>query len=283
MDSKKVTKRRSIALRALQSIEIIDLTLDSPIRKDDKQTELKVVTDAETSNPNIEKQLCCVCNEEGVLEIFWIATRKCQHRTCIFCAENLIKNSPTVKVKCFVCEHHLEDEEIRMLLTQQDHVGSNHVNKESLYKELMDLEEQSGYIPNLVVFECEICLMEIDIGDGMTIRNCLHQFCIDCVRGSINNSTDATVKCPATLCENIVEDREIRSLVTQAEFDKYSLKMLQIVESQSSNSFHCKTPDCHGWAIVDDAVVFFICPICSSINCLSCQVCLKLRLMSQPI
>lgn len=84
------------------------------------------------------------------------------------------------------------------------------------------------------------------------------------------------VKCPESGCECIVQDREIRSLLTQEEFDKYSSKILRIAESKSPNSFHCKKANCIGWAICEDDVIFFRCPICSSVNCLQCQVIFRL-------
>lgn len=39
-----------------------------------------------------------------------------------------------------------------------------------------------------------------------------------------------------------------------------------------ANTFHCKTPDCGGWTIYDDDVNVFKCPLCTKINCLTCQV-----------
>lgn len=265
--SRRNVKRRSIAQRAVQqSIEIIDLTLDSPIRNNDKNAEL--------NEPSTFGELLCCCCEALIDVRFHISMKKCSHKRCILCIIQIIKDSPTVRVNCPLCEEVFDDQEIRALLTTDEY--SIHERKDSLYKDLLDLEEQSGYISSLEVFTCDICLLGIEVGDGMMLRNCLHQFCIDCVRGSINNSTEATVKCPADLCDNTIEDREIRALVTQAEFDKYSLRMLKIVESQSSNSFHCKSPNCDGWAFVEDAVSFLRCPICSSINCLSCQVRVKM-------
>ena len=32
-------------------------------------------------------------------------------------------------------------------------------------------------IPNVEPFECPICYGDIDIGEGVTLRECLHNFC----------------------------------------------------------------------------------------------------------
>lgn len=256
-------KRKSIAQRAAEESNdvIIDLTRDeSPIRYNDISIDPK-------KSPNVE---CFSCKTLIDLR-FLIEIRNCPHKRCILCVVQIIKDSPTVLVKCPLCDGHLDDQEIRVLLTTHEY--SIHAKKDSLYEELLDLEEKSGFVPSTTVFTCAICLVEVDVGDGITLRRCLHEFSIDCVRGNIKNSTEpATVKCPADQCEHTIEDREIRALLTQAEFDQHSLRMMQIVESQSSNSFHCKKPNCLGWAFVEDAVSFFKCPVCSSINCLSCQV-----------
>lgn len=153
-------------------------------------------------------------------------------------------------------------------------VASDKENKNSaaLYDQLVELEAQDGVIFNLDTFECEICFCDIGISDGIMIRNCLHQFCIECVRQLIISYEDADVICPASGCESVLQDREIRALLTQTEFDKYLVKTLRIAESKAANSYHCKRADCDGWCIVEDELNMFTCPQCSSDNCLSCRV-----------
>ena len=41
------------------------------------------------------------------------------------------------------------------------------------YKALDDLD----IIPNAEAFECLICMMDIEPGDGVVLRECLHTFC----------------------------------------------------------------------------------------------------------
>lgn len=38
------------------------------------------------------------------------------------------------------------------------------------------------------------------------------------------------------------------------------------------NSYHCKTPDCIGWWIIEDRVNTIVCPVCQISNCLNCKV-----------
>lgn len=289
MTARQRVPRRSIAHRAvLLNSTPIDLTgsdMDSPvgaiapkIEAKKLYDELKEIEESQDVVRNTDEFICCNCFQ--FISIYdGLSIRNCLHEICIVCSRRLILESHTVDVKCPIvnCELYFQDREVRALLTQQEY--ANHVNHkvnpcndENIYQELMELEQQSGFIASLSEFECEICYTDVAIGDGMMIRECLHQFCIDCIRNTINSSEEAEVKCPAATCECIIQDREIRSLLTQAEFDKYTMKIMRIAESKAPNSFHCKKANCTGWAICEDNVNFFRCPICTSDNCLSCQV-----------
>lgn len=206
-----------------------------------------------------------------------ICIRNCLHYVCIDCIRQKIVAANRIEVKCPVntCEYNLQDREIRSLLTQQEY--GNHMDKtieenNALYDELVNMEQQSAIINNAEPFECEICFNDVDALDGLMIRDCLHQFCIDCVRSTIFNCNEAVIQCPATDCAGCIQDREVRSLLTQTEFDKYSDKLLRIAESTTQNSYHCKKPNCDGWCIVEDVVNTFTCPRCLSGNCLTCRV-----------
>lgn len=296
--------RRSIAQRAAeQSVIFIDLTASPipdvkrpkvsplepkkepalPVKQESKDLyeKLKELEESSSVVNNPDEFICNLCNliikvNQGIV------ARECVHYTCINCIREHILTTKTVDVNCPIagCESSLQDREIRSLLTQNEY--AIHVNSKvdydendadgDLYEKLKLLEDQSGYIQALGPFNCGVCITDTDAEDGVTIRDCLHQFCVDCIRGTINNSDDAVVKCPEDGCECEIQSREIRSLLTQAEFDKYLLKTLRIAETVTANSFHCKKPDCLGWAICEDEVNFFRCPICQSVNCLACQV-----------
>lgn len=60
-------------------------------------------------------------------------------------------------------------------------------------------------------------------------------------------------------------------LVPQDVFEKHLARGLAQVEHQASNTFHCKTPDCKGWAIIDENIATFSCPVCSHNNCVKCS------------
>lgn len=144
------------------------------------------------------------------------------------------------------------------------------------YIELLSLDDSMDLTKNIEPFECSVCLVEYQSYDGVMLRNCLHTFCRDCVRNTIMYSDDAEVKCPYIdekySCDCLLQDREIKALLTKHEYDEHLAKSLRIAENQIENSFHCKTPDCKGWCIYEDDVNVFKCPICRLENCLTCRV-----------
>lgn len=222
--------------------------------------------------------VCCEMCDIFIDEYGAIGIRNCLHNVCISCVRDCIKKSRHVEVKCPVaeCAYNLQDREVRSLLTQVEF--ANHINKAfepsdgQLYEELKDMESQLTILQSTENFECEICATDVEAADGMMLHECLHQFCIDCVRSTIKHTDDIQILCPNNDCNAAVSDREIRSLLTQSEFDKYMEKTLRVAETTIPNSYHCKKPNCNGWCIVEDVINFFQCPSCGSLNCLPCQV-----------
>lgn len=145
-----------------------------------------------------------------------------------------------------------------------------------LYIQLLALEDGGGVITNAEPFDCVICLTTINTDDGVRLRNCLHQFCRDCLNRTIIHCEEADVACPfgdgSTRCESVLQDREIRGILTKNEFDQHLIRTLRIAEITTRNAIHCKLVNCDGWCICEDGVNEFKCPKCESVNCVSCQV-----------
>lgn len=144
------------------------------------------------------------------------------------------------------------------------------------YDKMMKFENAGGCVPNSETFDCSICFDTIDVGVGVVLRNCLHSFCKNCLNGLIMTEDSDDVKCPFVSdeyqCGENLQDREIRSLLTQAQYEEYLIKTLRIAEGREQNSCHCQTPNCSGWFIVEDEVNTFTCTVCGQMNCLSCKV-----------
>jgi len=139
------------------------------------------------------------------------------------------------------------------------------------YKQLENLD----IIPNAETFECAICFLEIEPGDGVVLRECLHTFCKLCLAETIEHSDAPKVKCPfkdeAYSCDMDLLEREIKALVTPAVLEKHQKKSVKEAEANIKNAFHCKTPDCAGWTVIEDNINIFKCPLCKRTNCITCQ------------
>ncbi|XP_030034446.2 uncharacterized protein LOC115450536 [Manduca sexta] len=140
----------------------------------------------------------------------------------------------------------------------------------NVYKELVQLEQQA-LVPNAEVFECGVCIEECKAGSGVVLRECVHMFCKDCLADVVKHSEEPDISCPAMGCSGVLQEREIRGLVSPEEYEKWLARGLAAAESGTRNAFHCRTRDCTGWALCDPGVRRFLCPVCKHSNCVPCQ------------
>ncbi|XP_047515367.1 uncharacterized protein LOC125056372 [Pieris napi] len=138
------------------------------------------------------------------------------------------------------------------------------------YTELIKLEQQA-LILNAENFECGVCLEECAVGDGAVLRDCLHTFCRECLSDAVRHCEEPIISCPAVGCPGVIQDREIRALLSAEDYEKWLARGLAVAESGTRNNFHCRTPDCSGWAFCEPGVRVFPCPVCKKKNCIPCQ------------
>lgn len=160
----------------------------------------------------------------------------------------------------------LQQEEQALLQYQQ----AQQLEREQNYMYLLATEDQN-LIANTTETDCPICFSPLEPGEGVVLRECLHTFCRECLRGTVLNSQDAEVSCADTDCESKLLDREIKELLTEEEHQRFLELRLNIAESRSEHSFHCQTPNCRGWCIYEDEVNEFRCDLCNETNCLLCR------------
>ncbi|KAM3622427.1 uncharacterized protein V6R79_024936 [Siganus canaliculatus] len=160
----------------------------------------------------------------------------------------------------------LQQEELAVLQYQQ----AQQEERERNYQNLLATEEQD-VILSTTEMDCPICFSTLQPEEGIVLRECLHIFCRECLRGTIVNCQDPEVSCPGYECESKLLDREINALLTEEEHQRFLEMRLCIAESRSEHSFHCQTPNCRGWCIYEDEVNEFLCELCQETNCLLCR------------
>nr|CBN80801.1 RanBP-type and C3HC4-type zinc finger-containing protein 1 [Dicentrarchus labrax] len=159
----------------------------------------------------------------------------------------------------------IQQEKLAMLQYEQ----AQREERERNYLHLLATEGQN-LIFNTTEIDCPICFSTLEPGEGIVLRECLHTFCRECLKGTIVNSQDAEVSCPDA-CESKLLDREIQALLTEEEHQRFLELRLSIAESRSEHSFHCQTPNCRGWCIYEDEVDEFHCELCDETNCILCR------------
>lgn len=153
---------------------------------------------------------------------------------------------------------------------------NNPGKEDGLYNELLKIENMKALIRNTESFECPICYKKTAKTRGIVLRNCLHKFCKSCLVQTIKNSEETQIQCPYvdnnTRCIDLIQEREIRCILTKAEHKSYLNRSVRLAESTATNSFHCKKINCDGWCIVENNVMNFKCTRCKSENCIPCNV-----------
>lgn len=149
-----------------------------------------------------------------------------------------------------------------------------------LYSQLYgQLQQGGGLVRSKSNIECPICLERIAIGQGIVLSECLHEFCLDCLAQTVRLSGESLVRCPAVsadaaICDGTVADIEIREILSEAEYAAHLQLSLRQAENRTTGSFHCKTPNCAGWCILEngDVPAAFDCPVCRTQSCMRCEV-----------
>jgi RanBP-type and C3HC4-type zinc finger-containing protein 1 len=77
-------------------------------------------------------------------------------------------------------------------------------------------DDGDALAPNAEDVDCPICLMAVPARVGVTLRDCLHSFCRDCLAHVIEFSDEAAVGCPyrdeSYACPATIQQREIKAV-----------------------------------------------------------------------
>ncbi|XP_058452691.1 ranBP-type and C3HC4-type zinc finger-containing protein 1-like [Malaya genurostris] len=236
---------------------------------------------------------CNLCDKmtisaEGIILI------NCLHTFCKACLRNSLLQVATVICPYprgrHECEGVLMDSEIERLLSPHEYndfhkrvfeaIEQNDTDKSANQMVPLDLDllvalTDASIVPNSEKFDCPICFETFAEYEGVTLRECFHSFCRECLSNSIKFAEDVSVHCPfrdnETTCEQLIEDREIKSLLNDDDYSTYVGRSLAKVETMAEDAFHCRTPNCNGWCLVEATVETFQCPVCYADNCVRCE------------
>lgn len=221
---------------------------------------------------NMIEEICNLCEDR--VRIGEGATfPDCQHSMCLDCIAKAIlqeqRHCPFVGAGGANCRSWIPTGLLRHVLPADEF---NKYQRDR-FVSLDDMD----CVPNCSSFECGICFGHIEPGDGVVIRDCIHEFCVDCLQQTIKHCEDALVCCPYVdddyACKEFLQQREVRGILGDQEaFDKYLAHCLTIAEARMPDTMHCMTKDCEGWCFLEDVTIDFTCPKCEAKNCLTCMV-----------
>lgn len=231
----------------------------------------------------------CVMCEVSIINHDGFMLKGCSHKFCRFCLiDHCMNNHDALgEVKCPFplgrCENMIDDEEVKVLLGDRYDAFANKImqmlqalvneNKAATQKQMLLEAEKHDFIKSIEEFECGICFDEVAIGNGVTLKNCLHKFCTECLIETVKNCDDPEVNCPDSDCKFKMQDREIRGLVPTEVYEKHLEKSLKLYEGTcGTRAFHCKTLNCPGFIEIDENVRGFLCYVCEKVNCIGCKV-----------
>lgn len=263
----------------------------SPLIKSEPQHQHPVNTQQRRGLITNQYEFVCSICEMFVIEEQGVVLKTCGHSFCHICLVASIENK-SVEAHCPMvvenCGVEISDEEVQALLTPEAYLKyldkcinmSQRVEPIDLMNShtvpaLLDLENYD-YIENREKFLCAICLTDKQPGEGLMLKNCLHEYCKGCLGRTIEMSDELEVPCPfvaedGSHCEGLIQDRELRSLISPDVYEEYLTKSLVRAEAVIKDSFHCQTANCLGWAEKGEGATHFHCPVCLKINCIQCK------------
>lgn len=93
-----------------------------------------------------------------------------------------------------------------------------------------------------------------------------------CLENYIQKSEDIlNLQCPS--CNARLLENDIKSVLDTNSFEKFQLRQLYQTEINVKNRFHCLTPNCSGFCIIENDSMnnIFKCLICSKSSCALCK------------
>ncbi|ESO02288.1 hypothetical protein HELRODRAFT_106565 [Helobdella robusta] len=112
--------------------------------------------------------------------------------------------------------------------------------------------------------------------DAVILSYCGHVVCKHCLENHVKLYDSEELQCPCVdgviKCPGLIYDRELRVSVSEETYNIHLKRVIKLIEAQSDNSFHCQTPECDYWVIIEDTIIdSMLCPSCKVINCLRCR------------
>lgn len=194
--------------------------------------------------------ICPLCSRK-INKDQGIILHMCLHNFCKNCLCDEIENCVEATVQCpfldYNCEGELLHSEIKSLVSKD--IFDWHLQK-SVLEYTGNLPEKKNikkmetavyeHFPNMEEFQCSLCFSKIGIQKGITLQNCLHNFCINCLTVTIERSKSSRIQCPFNeeyICPEYILESEVRSLVSKEFFENYIQRSIYEFGRETGENF----------------------------------------------
>jgi len=123
-------------------------------------------------------------------------------------------------------------------------------------EDFLVLDERIYDPVNVSDFECPICFDNVMIGSGYVIEKCKHAYCLNCLKGYINEKILSgkviDIRCPNPKCDQLFNYQDVKYIVDKQSFIKYEEFTLLAALKSDPSVIWCVNPRGCGNAIIID-------------------------------
>jgi hypothetical protein len=181
------------------------------------------------------------------------------------------------KLDCPICEKNFDIGEI------EDHVEfciTSSTKKDELRRskgKQPHFEPKGEYDPvTMAVFECPICMDDVDPGAGYKFEKCGHEYCGVCLEGYytelITKGDVEKISCPFPKCDSEVTSFDLEYILTPPMFDKYRIFLRNVRINKDPTMRWCPNPGCEEPVKRrNDQNLLMVCSKCECEFCYTCS------------
>lgn len=217
---------------------------------------------------------CYKCFSKNLIAQNLIFPKCCSEYCQVILTEDFIKSTLNLKDYVKFLEAHCRFLRDTLIFREYNSYMESAVTVEPV-KSNSEIDKDTSYQTNFFEFECPICFERIHANEGVMLKSCSHTFCRLCISETVKHCDDYFVICPhrnsdGSACDANILECELKAIVPKEIHDLLMKKRIDLW-ANSSNVFHCKTPDCDGFILTDGSAKAFPCIICDKINCIPCE------------
>eukprot|EP00127_Corallochytrium_limacisporum_P005821 Clim_evm2s212 gene=Clim_evmTU2s212 len=129
-------------------------------------------------------------------------------------------------------------------------------------------------------WDCQICFGEKIGTECHRLSRCEHVYCKECLGGYlhvvISDGSVSNMSCPDTECKREIDPSDVRSVVSDEDFQRYERLQLQAALDGMKDITYCPRPSCnfpviHDQDIDQDGETLGVCQKCSYVFCTLCR------------